>query len=151
MWNVQEGGGFTYPYINAATFNEATKAYIGRPFVWNGSYCWLYPSMAVNSRGDLGLVMNGGAKPNIYASLDDDYNGAPPPWEVLTIATSLKRPSDSKWGDYNTSRPEHPTSVVFRGGAHVIRTQSNCCKASPFVFVYGRERDRRSWADWKFK
>ena len=151
MWNVQEGGGFTYPYVNAATFDEATKAYIGRPFVFNGSYCWLYPSMAVNSRGDLGLVVNGGTRPNIYAALDDDYNGAPPGWEVLWIANSSYLPSDSKWGDYNTSRPNHPASVVFRGGSHVLQTRANCCKASPYTFVYGRERDRRSWNSWDDK
>ncbi len=149
MWNVQEGGGFIYPYVNAATFDEATKAYLARPYVFNGSYCWLYPSMAVNSRGDLGMVVNGGTYPDIYASLDDDYNGAPPGWEVLRVALSNYLPSDDKWGDYNTSRPNHPTSVAFRGGAHAIKTQSACCKATIYTFVYGRERDRKSYSYWR--
>lgn len=147
MWNVAQGGGFTYPYVNAATFNEATKAYIGRPYVFNPTYCWLYPSMSVNYRGDLGLVIHGGTNPNIWAGVDDDYNGVPPGWEVLSIVTSAALPTDDKWGDYNTSRPMHPAGAVWQGGAH-RRYGAAASAIAPTYLVFGRERDRPSWTRW---
>jgi hypothetical protein len=151
MWNVQEGSGFTYPYVNAATFDEATKNYLARPYAFNSSYCILYPSMSVNSRGHLGLVLNYGSIPSIWASMDDDYNGAPPGWQVVTVASGSFRPTDDKWGDYNTSRPMHPADVVWQGSGHTLNTSGSCCNAAPRYFVFGRERDRLSWTYWRDK
>ncbi len=150
MWNVQEGNGFTFPYVNAATFKESDKSYIGRPLVWNPNYCWLYPSMSVNARGDLGMVINGGTTPNLYASIDDDYNGTPPGWEVKWVHSSYARPSDDKWGDYNTSRPNSPTDINWIGGGHTI-FQNTCCKASIWFFAFGRQRDSNSYWYWQNK
>lgn len=150
MWNVQEGDGFAYPYVNAATFNESDRSYIGRPFIWNPSYCWLYPSVSVNSRGHLGVVVNGGIYPNLYAAIDDDYNGAPSGWEVKWVNSSFALPSDDAWGDYNTSRPSSPTDVAWIGSGHTI-WKSTCCDASVWFFSFGRQRDARSYWGWVYR
>ena len=82
-WNVKQGGGFSYPYINAATFRESDKAYLARPNIWNSSFAFQYGAIAPNIRGDLGAaaLLAGGTigYPKFAVSLDDDFNPPPRP------------------------------------------------------------------------
>jgi hypothetical protein len=85
-WNVAEGGGFTYPYVEGAAFYEDTMTllpgFLGRPYIF-GSWCFAYPSFTPNKRGDLGGVFNYADSPNYHLpkvaySIADDYWQAPP-------------------------------------------------------------------------
>jgi hypothetical protein len=154
MWNVQEGGGFVWPYIEAALINTSTWTAVRRPYVFNSSYCFLYPSMAVNSRSHLALVMNYGLneKPNIGVALFDDYTASiPPGWTFYTLEESVFKALDNKWGDYNTVYPNSPADVVWHGGAHVLQASGSCCDAQIYFFVFGRERDFKAWDFWRGK
>ncbi len=164
MWNVQEGGGFPYPYVEAVRINVNTWAlatyptisgFPGRPLWWWSSGCVLYPTVTVNSRGGIGLMVHGDlgdGKPAQYVALWDDYGPVPPGWNNNKVAfSSTYRPSDDKWGDYSTIRPYHPAGVTFIVGSHALRTQSACCKASIYFFIFGRARDKNSWKYWSDK
>ncbi len=157
-WTVQEGGGFTWPYIDAAAFYEDTMGqlpgYLGRPYIFSGSYCFAYPSTFPNLRGDQGMVFNyssgsaGFHKPGIAYALADDYATAPPGWFFYPIALSLAGPSDLKWGDYNTSRA-FQRQHAWIAAAHYIPTATNCTNCSvPIYWAFGRERDLNSWKMW---
>jgi hypothetical protein len=101
-WNVKQGGGFSYPYVNAATFRESDKAYLGRPAIYNSDFAFQYGAIAPNIRGDLGAaaLIAGGTigYPKFCVSLDDDFNGVAPPWTFSTVASS------SNWGLSNNGR-----------------------------------------------
>ena len=159
-WNVGQGGSFAKPYIDAAAFYEDTFAtgltqvagLQGRPFVWSSTTCFAYPAASVNERGDVGMVMNystGTAlNPSVAYAISDDYTAAPPGWNpLLNVRTSLTRPSDNKWGDYNTSRPFFPSSEVWAAASHYLPTAT----AVPIYFVFGRGRDVNSWTRWNTK
>ncbi|MFN8493433.1 MAG: hypothetical protein U0350_37890 [Caldilineaceae bacterium] len=157
-WNVGQGGSFARPYIEAAAFYEDTLAQVsgaqGRPYVWNSSICFLFPSAAANKRGDLGLVLNEGTGTNLNPSVDfgiaDDYVGVPPGWSLSRVQTSNARPSNNGWGDYNTVRPFYPSNDAWIGGAHYIASTTNCSNCGvPIFFVFGRSRDYYSWARWQ--
>jgi hypothetical protein len=159
-WNVQEGGGFAQPYTEAAAFFEDSLAQVGgnqgRPLMWNSTTCFLYPSVAANKRGDLGLVINystGTAKnPSVAFAIADDYVAAPPGFIISGVRTSNRRPSDNAWGDYNTVRPFYPTADTWIGGAHYLNAAANCANCGiPIFFVFGRGRDFRSWNYWQNK
>jgi len=156
-WNVQEGGAFARPYTEAAAFFEDTLAQVpgnqGRPLVWNPSTCYLYPSVAANQRGDLGMVINYGPptayRPYVAFGLADDFVGAPPGWSLTFVQASNARPSSNNWGDYNTSRAFQPTQDTWTGAAHYIPGTINCSNCSvPVFFNFGRGRDYRSWSRW---
>jgi hypothetical protein len=159
-WNVAEGGSFTYPYVDAAAFYESdmtqVAGYLGRPFVWSGSWCFAYPSVAPNKRQDLGMVVNYSSgyymRPQLAFSLADDYMTAPPGWMITNIMKSKGSPSDQKWGDYNTVRAWMPSQDIWVGGGHWIPTRGTCSNcAEPIFVVFGRERDIESWYRFRTK
>jgi hypothetical protein len=155
---VAQGGSFARPYVEAAAFYEDTLAQVsgaqGRPYVWNSTICFLYPSAAANKRGDLALVLNEGTGTNLNPSVDfaiaDDYVTVPPGWSLTRVQTSNARPSDNGWGDYNTVRPFYPSNDTWIGGAHYIASTTNCSNcAVPIFFAFGRSRDYYSWSRWQ--
>jgi hypothetical protein len=157
-WNVKQGGSFSKPYIEGAAFYEDTLSQIsgsrGRPNVWSSTTCFLYPSAAANKRGDLGMALNYSAGtallPYVGFAIADDYAGSPPGWSLTGIKASYARPSDNKWGDYNTARLFYPTADAWVVGAHYIASSTNCGTCGrPFFFVIGRSRDYYSWYRWR--
>jgi len=158
-WNVGEGGGFDLPYIDAAAFYEdnltQVGGWLGRPYVWSGSYCFAYPSCTPNKRQDLGMVFNYAdgedLRPDVGFAIADDYVHAPPGWSFYTVVRSKALPSDEVWGDYNTVREFEPTQKTWVAGAHFIENYTyNCSRCSdPVYFVFGRERDFWSWERWR--
>jgi hypothetical protein len=156
-WNVAEGSGFTLPYINGAAFYEDTMTllpgYLGRPYVY-GSWCFAYPSFAPNSRGDLGGVFNfaksdlGLEKPLVAYTIADDFYNAPPGWPVYGAAASNAGASDTKWGDYNTTRA-FQLGTTWIAAAHFIPGTTNCSNcAAPLWMGFGRERDGTNFRYW---
>jgi hypothetical protein len=156
-WNAKQGGSFAHPYVDAAAFFEDNLTQVpgnqGRPLIWGGGGCWLYPSFAANKRGDLGFVINGAfdyyKQPDIYFGLADDYTTAPPGFSVYLVQASNARPSDSKWGDYNTARVFSAAQDNWTGASHYIPKSSACTNCSvPVFFNFGRNRDYKSWYRW---
>jgi hypothetical protein len=162
-WNVAEGGGFPYPYADAAAFFEDNMTQLsgnlGRPLIYSGSYCAWYPSVTPNKRQDLGMVIHwatgGNLKPSAYCAIADDYTTAPPGWVLYNFARSYARPSDEKWGDYNTCREFEPSEKLWVGATHVIPGDTDCAAqtgcSAPVYVVFGRERDYWSWHRWMNK
>jgi hypothetical protein len=159
-WNVKQGGNFPRPYVDAAAFYEDTLTQVGgsqgRPYMYNTSECLLYPSVSSNKRGDLGVVVHfstGSTKrPSVYFGIADDFVGAPPGFAIVAVRTSNARPSDNKWGDYNTVRRFNPVPNTWVAASHYISQSSNCATcSSPVYFTFGRARDRESWIYWSGK
>jgi hypothetical protein len=160
-WNVAQGGGFALPYIDAAAFFEDTltqvSGFAGRPYIWGADiYCFAYPSISPNKRQDLGGVFHYSEGPDwnpyIAFTIADDYTHAPPGWIFYEAQFSNARPSDNKWGDYNTVREYEPTQKVWAGASHYIQKVNDCTNCGePIYFVFGRDRDWPSWRRWKGK
>jgi hypothetical protein len=156
-WNVKQGNVFPNPYIEAAAFFENGFAQVsgnqGRPLVWNSTTCFSYPSAAANRREDVGLVFNYSSGDNKYPSvafaLGDDYAPAPAGWSYYNVQTSTARPSDNKWGDYNTARTYRPSADIWAGAAHILTSASG--DGTPYFFEFGRGRDTASWNRWQDK
>ncbi len=157
-WNVKQGNGFSQPYVDGFAIYENNLSMLsgaqGRPYIWNASVCFLYPSAAANKRGDLGLVFNASSgsnmNPSLAYALADDFTAVPPGFTYYLAQTSNARPSDSVWGDYNTVRAFLPTQDTWVGAGHVIASSSNCSYCSlPVLFNFGRARDFPSWNAWQ--
>jgi hypothetical protein len=140
MWHGHEGGGFPWPYIEAATFREDTLGYTGRPFIaWNNT-ATQYPFASPNARGDLGLqgtiMGNAGFDPDAWFVIVDSYNTSYYNFFYFDVGNG----SASAWGDYNTNRSLLPPGTGWAAAAHVILNG----QVSPGYFVMGRQRDARS-------
>jgi hypothetical protein len=148
FWNVKQGSGFTYPYVNAATFYESTLNYKARPYIWSGSYAWHYAAASPNERGDLGVatwLMGGGYYPRFYVAIDDDFNAAPPGWEVKHVVASSTGPGANTWGDYLRVRPNQPAGLGWSASGYISTTGG---VSQPRFTTFGRERDQPSVTLW---
>jgi hypothetical protein len=151
FWNVKEGGGFAFPYVESATFRQSDQAYLGRPYIWNGSFAFQYGASAPNDRGHLGIEchMLGGTVgyPQIVIGADDDYNGVPPGWEIYSAGTSTIWGSNSM-GDYLRVRVHQPGGTFWTSSAFVTKTVSSGISVLPRYIVFGRSRDTNAFNRW---
>jgi hypothetical protein len=148
FWNVKAGGTFLKPYVNAASFNETTKAYVRRPYISNSTTAFQWAAAGTNERGDIGLTFygfNSSARPSVYAAVDDDYNATPPSWQNVLISTSTGNPSANTWGDYSRVRPNYPCGTGWSASVYT----KDASNVSQIRFVqFGRERDESCNTRW---
>jgi hypothetical protein len=147
MWTSSQnsGGGRPYPYTKVAILNPSTLAVVSQPEVWNNSYAWLYPAVAINERGHLGGTIDalgGTFYPTVHGLIRDDLspdvftNG----WEVVGVATSTHGTS-GRWGDYNGAAVHELYPRTWLGGGHTQNGGSDNASARPRNFWLMRERD----------
>ncbi len=146
-WNVKQGGNFPRPYIDGAAFYEDTLTQVGgaqgRPSDVELKHVLPLPKHGIQQARRLGrgvqLQHRLGADPIRGHRHRRRLRGAPPGWSIFGVRTSNARPSDNKWGDYNTVRRFNPTPNTWVAGAHFIAGTSNCATcASPVFFNFGR-------------
>lgn len=144
MWHATSGGGFPYPYINAAVFDQATFKYLSRPYIWSPNGAWQYPFVYPNARGDLGVVAYY-SSPNSYPSpsflIYDDVTPAPPPgWEAHLLRDGAA--GAIGWGDYTRLRAFQPSQLGWAASVYSIQLDSQGQGfVQPEYFVVARIRD----------
>jgi len=150
FWNVKQGGTFPKPYVNAASFNEVTKALVSQPVIWNTAITWHWASVSSNERGDIGAtayIFDPLTRPRVAALIDDDMNGNPPGWENVQITNSAGNPSASSWGDYSRVRPNYPCGT---GWSASVYSKDVATTSEPRFVQFGRGRDlpcNQRWGD----
>jgi len=148
FWNAPSGVGFPFPYVNSAVFFKGSLNAKYRPFIFNGGFAWHYAAASPNARGDVGIAafsMGGGTFPKVWVGMDDDFNGQPPGWDVVTVATSTVGPGSNTWGDYLRVRPYSPTDLGWAATGYVPIAGGI---SSPRYFIWSRERDTGGMALW---
>jgi hypothetical protein len=149
FWNVKEGGGFNYPYVESATFNQSDLTYLGRPYIWNSAHAFQYASVGPNRRGDVGIgvhYLGGGLYPYFCVGIDDDYNAAPPGWEITCPVASTGWTSNAI-GDYTRTRAFDPEAVYWTASAHNYANGVY----NPKFLAFGRGREQRAFNRWNDK
>ena len=142
LWNAGPDAAFPRPYVNAATFDADTLAYIGRPAVWSADNAFLYGAVSPNARGYLGLSVayGGGADyPGVALGIADDFTPTGETWALRSAAVGTHGPVEPKWGDYLRVRPAYPDANLWIGTGFSL--QGDPTTVEPALFVFGRERD----------
>ncbi len=159
-WNVKAGSGFAQPHVDGVAVYENTLSLLpgaqARPTLYDSGSCTLFPSVAANARGDLGAVLNISAGPEkvpaVAFLMQDDYSTALPRGTYYTVQTSGARPSDRRWGDFNSVQPMSPVQTTWVGAGHYLPGTSPCSAcAAPVFFNFGRARDNMAWNYWQDK
>jgi len=153
MWMAAQGGGFQFPYVQVARFNQSDLTLIDAPAIWSPNYAVAYPSVAVNARGHLGgTFLRGGGSfyPTCSAWIADDVNDEQlSPTEFYDIARSTVIRGDM--GYYLTARAHSAfantwigTCYTVHGGQHIHAGDPNSPypRVRPRFVWFGRKRDR---------
>lgn len=149
IWNVAQGYGFDWPYVNAATFTitGTSPKYLGRPYVWSDDFAWIYGHVSPNARGHVGIVaaFGGGAfYPSVAVGVDDDLTVGSDPWqlEVALIgtasATAIDANDNAYWGDYLRVRPYNDNENIWIASGY---TKQDGVGVESNYLIFGRDRD----------
>ena len=142
MWNAKQGGGFPFPYVEAATFDTNKGLVVGRPLLWNRAGAWHYSFVSPNARGDLGGVAFFSAPssfPSPYFLVFDDYSPSPQPgWQAYRLFNGTA--GSAGWGDY-VARAFQPSQLGWTASVYTMQPGG----AEPLFYLLARERDLSPW------
>jgi hypothetical protein len=142
FWNADSGSRtnrgatFTWPYINAATFDITNNmSYVARPYLWNIEFPWLYGQSATDDKGNIGIVAFYGDqinRPSLAFGIKTDpldtswkmvkltKSSSPIPLQEMCNYKGFYQPQRCqlpnlldqgyKWGDYITIRSHNSSS-----------------------------------------
>ena len=124
-WNAQQTrrNGFPYPYVMVVRINEATKALINEPYIWNRKYAFQYLDVAPNGKGELGgVVVEGGGTDyeNCAALARSATAGSRSPWEARLVDASDHDPTEAKSGDYLGVSPAGSAGNAWSAACYTI-------------------------------
>jgi hypothetical protein len=145
MWDAKQGGGFSYPYIEYASFDVSTgpATSISSSQIWNPNYTWAYPGMGVDARGGLGVsVAIGGGTwgyPGSQFLLDDDVSGG---WVSYYLDGGSH--SNNRWGDFLTARAATTGTTIgntWIATGFTLHDSSGSAETIPSFYWLGRDRD----------
>jgi len=132
LWNVREGGGFPYPYINAVTFDQEALLVTGRPMLWDSKCAWHYGAAAPDGEG-LGIAAFHfcSSQPPAHAIGIADVSAGQATWTMFYSRIGEVPTSTLVWGDYIRMRAD--ARGYFATGYTIGETG-----AEPFLVSFGR-------------
>lgn len=134
-----------YPYTILARFNPANRQLIAQHEVYNTTFAWLYPAVAVNRSGNLALLagFGGGSEyPGTSAVIFDELNTN---YQGFNFAAVLARsnagPANNFWGYFLTARPHTTAPNTFVAATYYLNGGGAAANVVPRYVRFGRERD----------
>ena len=162
-FNANQDTAHPKPYIRRVYFRTSDVAYLGRSELWNPTVAFLYPDLAVNARGHVGMVWawGGGTGANNYYpgygfTIDDDINQTQSwytNYYVFGAGNACLNTSDNtrRWGDYLSIHTLNPSKLVWIASGFRMNAATNCVsgqsvpQAEVRTFVFGRLRDQQAY------
>lgn len=155
-FNARQDGSHPFPYIRRVYFRTTGLAYVGSSEFFGTWAAHLYPAMAADYRGHVGMAFawGGGTGTGAYypgsgVVLDDDINPNQP-WKYSFYQHGAGNPclnSDGtrRWGDYLDIHPSYPAQNTFQATGFAMSSHAGSCGSAANVSVanitYGRYRD----------
>ncbi|MGN6254486.1 MAG: hypothetical protein ACTHO8_05835 [Solirubrobacterales bacterium] len=107
MWTAGAQNGRPHAYCRVVRINEASKAVIDQPDIWDIDRAWAYPATCANRAGTIGVTAfcgGGHHHPGHVVGIRDDSANA---WRaVYSNRLEANSPAEPKWGDYLTCRTD---------------------------------------------
>lgn len=126
-WTAARGGGFAHPHIQVLQINTKTWTKTKQWQIWNADHAFAYPSLALNSDGEVGISLAWGGGLKFYASFAVGILGDFVVWfseaSTATDATNSSgtpTPSNNRWGDFVTCRQANPNAHLFSGTGYAV-------------------------------
>jgi hypothetical protein len=156
-------GGHPYPFIRRYYFRAIDLTYLGFTELFCTNCAILYPDMAPDSRGHIGMVWAfGGGTSNTFPGagvlIDDDLSPNQP-WDVSFFLSGAGNPclntadNRRRWGDYLTVRPWSPTRYLWVATAFSLAANAGSCSSTASVnvanIVFGHSRDSVAYTRWR--
>ena len=141
-WSASSGDGghggfnFPHPHIQVVKIDLTNYNLIEQMQIWNPDHAFAYPSLATNSRGEVGISLGWGG--NIYYA----NNAVGILGDFIVWYPELSDTATLRWGDYVTARQSSPNSGLFAGFGYAILKDSTVTagyRFYPYYILFGRK------------
>ena len=141
-WTASSGkgpsNGFDFPnaHVRVVRVDIDTMKTLSEMQVWNPDYAFAYPSLNVNARGEVGIVLAWGGK-NDHANAAAGILGDFVVWYRNGSDITTKR-----WGDFTTVRMAGRNRSLFAGFAYYTKKDTSRTSGyyfDPYYLVFGRQ------------
>jgi hypothetical protein len=141
LWMADAGGGYPYPHVEVALFRENDRAFLHQYEIGDSSSAWIYPSVRVNQRGDLGgTIVRAG--PEVYPEtrvwIVDDVSAGFSPLASWPTSPGEAGPDFDLWGDFFTTAPHAPLPETWVAGGYHLEGGASVSKVVPQFLWFGR-------------
>jgi len=141
-WTASKGkgpsNGFDFPnaHVRVVRVDINTMKTVGELQVWNPDYAFAYPSLNINARGEIGIVLAWGGT-NDHANAATGILGDFIVWYQNGSDTTTTR-----WGDFTTVRMAARNRSLFAGFAYYTKKDTSRTSGyyfDPYYVVFGRQ------------
>lgn len=156
-FNARQDSGHPFPYIRRVYFRASDLTYLGASEFWANWAAQLYPTLAANQRGHVGMAFAWGGGtgtahyyPGAGVMVDDDVTPNQPWTYSFYLGGSgnpCLNPMDKRrrWGDYLDVHPLYPGGNAWVATGFSLPSSAGACNAPTNVTVanvtFGRQRD----------
>lgn len=171
-WNVASDASHTQGHIHGAiiAINPAGAEHVvgstlAQPVIFNNSFCYGFPNVSANERGDIGMTLAAGG--NLGSSctslgcnaaqpvvgIDDDFtaglgvfgaSGA----NFNIYATGTHNRFDQRFGDYFVIHPHEPCDLWFGATGYALNGGRAASNVNARWIEFGRQRDKLCYDRW---
>lgn len=156
FWNVGPDSAHPQGHVHAAVFSEGSFSLLAQPHIFNSAFCFGYPAVAANKRGDLGMTIaaggkagGGGTAAQGFVGMDDDFTSGIGNFGTFALtAAGTHNRSDGRYGDYFTAHPWEPCEKWFNATNYALNGGSATTNVNARYVEFGRNRDKKCYDNW---
>lgn len=157
FWNVGPDASHIQGHVHAAVFRESNLVLTGQPHIFNNGFCFGFPAVSANERGNFGITIAAGGKSGGggnavrgFVGIDDDYTtGIGVFGTVFLTASGTHNPDDNRYGDYFTIHPHEPCDLFFNATNYALSGGTSTTNVNARYIEFGRERDKTCYQGWR--
>jgi hypothetical protein len=156
LWNAGTATGFPQGHVRAAVFDAQSMALVGQPHIFNPSFCFGFPDVAVTERGHPAIVLgvggqNGGGGSAVSSAIllgDDTVSGGGPFGPATIVGVGTHNPVNQRFGDYFTMQQLEPCDLFMTASSYVFNGGTGAANVEHHYTVFGRNRDFSCFDKW---
>lgn len=118
-WQAGRGSGFPHPHVQMVRLNASTFALQEQVQIWNPDFAFQDAFLSTNSAGELGISIGFGGGP-FHGSHAVGVWG-----DFVVYYPTLSTRSETRWGDYNTSRRSSSNPRQWVAGGYTLKTNGS--------------------------
>jgi hypothetical protein len=151
-WHSAPIGAATQAHVRAAVFRETDLVLVDQPHIFNNTFCFGFPAVTTNERGDVGLTIasggragGGGTAARGFVGIDDDFTPGNTFGTVFLTASGDRNRSDGRFGDYFNTLPHEPCDNWFHATNYALLSTL----VNARYVEFGRARDGKCYTGWR--
>lgn len=152
-WNVGPDSVHTQGHIHAAVFSLSTLSLLAQPHIFNTGFCFGYPVVTANKRGDLGMSLafggragGGGNAAQGAVGIDDEFtSGIGFFGTFFPTASGTHNRADGRYGDYFTIHPYEPCEKWFSATNYALLSGTGVANVNSRYVEFGRQQSFRCY------